>query len=401
MRPRGEMMSSSSLCSNRTSFLRGFLPGVLIGVFTSVLLFSIWQTHPTASVQVDLVIFPVRREPLTTVASNWSSEVTEVTREGPSPKVTLASLPSTDAVASSDSDIEGGCEGWRDFLSSHSPESPVLLLLLIHSTADEVSMREAVRETWLASAKANLASDRVSAKFVVGTRDLPTSALARLACENKQHGDLLLLPLVSDGRPDSPSSEKVLAAFVWAEANVEFSFLLKCNSASFVVVEHIVSSLQHRRANESLLWGFFTGSEHVEREGNNGEPNWYLCATFLPYPQGGGYVISQDLVQILAQASQDLEQFNRGDIALGVWLAPISGINRLHDVQFNSGFYSRGCNNAYVVSHRETERTMREKSEQLGRTATLCKEEVQNRLSYIYNWNGPVSKCCVRQSGVP
>lgn len=396
-------MSPSALCSNRTSFLRGFLPGVLIGVFTSVLLFSIWQTHPIASVRVDLVIFPVQGDPPTTGPSSWSSQlVPNVTSEGPSPVVTPTPPMSTEAVASSlDSDVEGGCEGWRDFLGSHSPENAVFLLVLIHSTPDEVSMREAVRETWLASAKANLASNRSLAKFVIGTKNLPTSALARLACENKQHGDLVLLPLASDGHPDSPSSDKLLAAFVWAEANVEYTFLLKCNSASFVVVEHIVSSLQHRRANESLLWGFFAGSEHVEREGSNGEPGWYLCATFLPYPQGGGYVISRDLVQILALASQDLEHFNRGDIALGVWLAPISGINRLHDVQFNSGFYSRGCNNAYVVSHRESEASMREKSEQLARTGLLCREEVQSRLSYIYNWNGPVSKCCVRQSGVP
>lgn len=395
-------MSPSFICSNRSSFLRGFLPGVLIGVFTSVLLFSIWQTHPIATVQIDLVVFPMRRDqPLpTAAASNWSSEVTEVTRESPSPspEATPSSPPAPDAVAS---DVEGECERWRDFIGSRSPEKPVFLLVLVHSTADEVSLREAVRETWLASAKANPAGNRVLARFVIGTKDRPTSALARLACENKHHGDLVLLPNVSDGLPDLPSSKKLLASFEWAEAHVEYSFLLKCNSASFVLLEHIVSSLQHRHANESLMWGFFAGSEHVEREGSMGEPNWYLCTTFLPYPQGGGYVITRDLLQILVQASQDLEHFNRGDIALGVWLAPFNNINRIHDVQFNSGYYSRGCNNAYVVSHRETGASMREKSEQLAKAGMLCKEEVQSRLSYIYNWNGPVSKCCVRQRGVP
>ena len=72
---------------------------------------------------------------------------------------------------------------------------------------------------------------------------------------------------------------------------------------------------------EGLLWGFFAGNVTAEDPGK-----WHLCDTYLPYPEGGGFIISWDLVQLLLLMADDLERFSQGDVATEAWLVPFTHI---------------------------------------------------------------------------
>lgn len=359
-------MDSCKKCTS-SPFLRGFVPGILIGLFTSVLLLSLWRT-PLA------------------ISKGGSLQLVDVLQRG-------AASPTTNQTA-----FPAASNGYCG--TQHLSNKPIagshLLLVLVHSNPSGHELRQAVRSTWLRDPS----PEECASRFVIGTKNLDAATLERLACENKAHDDLLLLPEVEDGR-EWPGSEKLLASYVWAVKNARFQYLFKCNDATFAVLGNIVKFLLSHQLSQSLIWGFFAGGVQAAKEGRLAEKEWYLCTHYLPYPQGGGYVVSRDLVELLSVMAEDLEHYNHDDVAVGVWLSPFDGIERRHDVHFNTGYYSRGCSNAYVVTHRETPESMREKSTTLQNTGLLCEEEFQLRLSYIYNWTAPADRCCLRKPGIP
>ena len=269
-----------------------------------------------------------------------------------------------------------------------------LLLIFVDSRMDDHQLREASRSTWLAAWN----SDRVH-KFVIATRAASQEQLGQLACENEQYGDLLLLPAISEDHAFS-ASDKILGACAWAAStNISFSYVFKCDGTTFVDLRAIVDELNEahvHQAEESLLWGFFAGNVTVEDPGK-----WRLCDTYLPYPEGGGYIASWDLMQLLLFLADDLERFPRDDVAMGVWLAPFAHIRRRHDVRFNTGQLSRGCSNKHVMSSGETPLSMAQKEERLETLGETCAEEYRARPSYIYNWSAPADKCCIMSDDIP
>ena len=282
-----------------------------------------------------------------------------------------------------------------EYLQTATPRmSRYLLLVLLDTKIEDRQLREASRSTWLSAWKTDY-----SHKFVVAIGNASHDQLQQLACENKLYGDLLVLPAISEDHASS-ATDKFLAASAWAEStNIIFSYVFKCDVGAFVNLEVIVSELiagHVHPPSEGLLWGFFAGNVTAE------DPDkWRLCDTYLPYPEGGGYVISWDLVQLLLLIADDLERFSRDDVAMGAWLAPFTNIHRKHDVRFNTGRVSRGCNNAYIVTSGETSSSMAEKEQGLETFGRICAEEYRTRPSYEYNWSAPVDKCCIMSDDIP
>ena len=94
--------------------------------------------------------------------------------------------------------------------------------------------------------------------------------------------------------------------------------------------------------------------------------------------------------------------YNSEDISVGVWVAALANVNRLHDPRFDTEYVSRGCSNSYLVTHKQDEQAMRNLFSNLKQTGNLCVKEYKTRKSYIYNWNVPPSKCCIRSdSDIP
>ena len=187
--------------------------------------------------------------------------------------------------------------------------------------------------------------------------------------------------------------------FVAINTRYSFSYLMKCDDDTFVVLNTILIELEQRESKESYYWGFFDGRAHVKGKGKWREKKWFLSDRYLPYALGGGYVVSQDLVRRIVSNSDGLTLYNSEDVSVGVWLSPYD-VDRRHDVRFNTEFVSRGCRNVYLVSHKLSVNEMLSIQKQLEETGRQCLEEYQTRLSYVYNWTVEPSKCCVRVRGV-
>lgn len=364
------------LCS---PFLRGFLPGIMIGVFTSVLLFSLWR-YPLAA------------------PSNAARNTDRDSEEG---NVEPRELENVETKAPTLPPKPSGAGARKANFSGMASVSHrrYLLLVLIHSSAGERARRDAVRATWLGGHRQQ---SRYVARFMVGVKGLEEEAVDQLIGESNEYGDMLLLPAVTEeSGAEWASSHKLLQAFTWAVAHVNFTFLFKCNDGTYAILSKILDELHSQR---SYLWGYFAGGVKAIRAAGTSklaEENWVLCSHYLPFPEGGGYVISRDLVELVVELGPDLEHYHHDDIALGVWLSPFKGIQKQHDVWFNSGYYSRGCRNDYIVMHRESAESMRTRHHLLQTKRMMCESEYQTRLSYRYNWTALADRCCVRKVGIP
>ena len=274
-----------------------------------------------------------------------------------------------------------------------------ILLVLVHSSATSWDLRNSVRSTWL---RENHRQKKFLARFVVDLAGLSSQERSRLSCENKEYRDLVFLPEINGTLGnDHLISEKLLLSLSWAEENVDYRFIFKCTDTTFAVLEVILKELASRAAEMDFLWGFFAGGVKATRDGYYGEPNWFLCSHFLPHPHSGGFVISRGLVSLIDTVGPNLQHYKHDDIALGVWLSPFKGIEYVHDVRFNTGHYSRGCSNAYIVTQGETVRSMKKKYVAVRGKKDVCVKEVVFQPSYEFNWTVPADRCCLRRTGIP
>ncbi|XP_051696507.2 beta-1,3-galactosyltransferase 6 [Oryctolagus cuniculus] len=279
-----------------------------------------------------------------------------------------------------------------------APVATAFLAVLVASAPRATERRSAVRSTWLAARRGGPGD--VWARFAVGTRGLGAEELLALEREQARHGDLLLLPALRDAYENLAA--KVLAMLAWLDEHVAFEFVLKADDDSFARLDALLAELRARdpARRRRLYWGFFSGRGRVKPGGRWREADWQLCDYYLPYALGGGYVLSADLVHYLRLSREYLRAWRSEDVSLGAWLAPVD-VQREHDPRFDTEYRSRGCNNQYLVTHKQSAADMLDKHRTLARHGRLCRREVQLRLSYVYDWSAPPSQCCQRREGVP
>ncbi|XP_037075505.1 beta-1,3-galactosyltransferase 6-like [Pollicipes pollicipes] len=265
-----------------------------------------------------------------------------------------------------------------------------MLAVLVLTAPDNAERRAAMRATWLRPRGG--ASPPARHWFVLGGASLPPGQRVQLAAEQARHGDLLLLPDVADayGR----LTDKVLAAFAWLAGHARHRYALKCDDDTFARLGPLLDELAAAPRSRFYL-GFFDGRARPQRSGKWAEPAWDLCDTYLPYALGGGYVISSDLVAHLAASAPLLRRFGSEDVSMGAWLAPLD-VTRRHEPRFDTEYMSRGCDNRYLVTHKQSAAQMAEKQRTLESRGVLCEREHRTRSSYIYNWTVPASHCCKR-----
>ncbi|XP_065218483.1 beta-1,3-galactosyltransferase 6 [Planococcus citri] len=264
----------------------------------------------------------------------------------------------------------------------------IYLIIVILSAAGNLEKREAIRKTWLSSDISN-----VKHVFVIGEQDLKYD-IHTIEAEIITYHDILFLKNVSDSY--DALTVKLLQSFVGVEKLWDFKFLLKTDDDSYVRLPSMISELKSKYDHlTTLYWGFFDGSAHVKKAGKWKESNWFLCDRYLPYALGGGYVLSQRLVQFIAHNSEYLNIYKTEDVSVGSWLSPLN-ITRVHDSRFDTEYKSRGCFNSYLVTHKHEPDDMRKIHSNLMSSGNLCEKEFQTRLSYTYNWTVLPSKCCIR-----
>ena len=187
------------------------------------------------------------------------------------------------------------------------------LFIAVLSSPNGRDRRDAIRNTWLSDAT-ELETEVVH-KFVIGSADLSPEIIRNLRDEATKHNDLLIFEDFKDSYFHLTS--KVLRTFRWINDNVETSFIFKADDDTFARLDQLVVELKSTSSVNRLYWGFFRGDANVKHAGQWAEKKWILCDHYLPFAQGGGYLLSADLVQFIASNYELLQLYNSEDVSVG------------------------------------------------------------------------------------
>ena len=86
------------------------------------------------------------------------------------------------------------------------------------------------------------------------------------------------------------------------------------------------------------------------------EKKWLKCPHYLPYPFGGGYIISRKALKMAMCYPSCLSIYSCGDITVGSWLASYDVV-RKHNIRFNVEEQNHDCINTMLISHQEVLRS--------------------------------------------
>lgn len=323
------------------------------------------------------------------------------------------------------------------------------LLILILSAPDNIDRRNAMRETWLnirphhnnthsqhiyvptydksgflrqesiedqANSleinklwlKTRTVTDQFNAvkvihKFAIGTTGLTSVRQQQILSESNTYNDLLLI----DGLQDSYKNltKKLVLSLTSLSDSYSFHYLLKCDDDTYVKLDIMLSYLlgYHDKVTSfayganpvpELYWGYFNGKANVKTHGQWKESNFNLCSKYLPYALGGGYVLSQRLVQYVHTNSDILNLYLSEDISVGIWLASMRNVYRKHDCRFDTAYMARICKDYFIVLHKRSAADMRIIFKGTECQGELGGDTVKRPLEYFYNWKAAPMQCC-------
>lgn len=332
-------------------------------------------------------------------------------------------------------------------------DNDIFLVILILSAPNNVEQRDAIRDTWLKSSVQVVAPDtshvrnfkynengfieqdsvedqmgelkRFQQKSIhrVGNTNAPsttvktlhyfaicTTALthqlrSNLLKENDAHKDLLLLTDLRDSYANL--TRKLLRSIEALDKMPSFKYLLKVDDDTFVKLDVLLQELATIDQSVSkqegslvfprpeLYWGYFNGRANVKRSGQWQETDFQLSERYLPYALGGGYVISRNLVALLANNARVLSTFVSEDISMGTWLSSYRNIYRKHDVRFDTAYMPRKCQRHHIVVHKRTIANMRDLQNGLLCTFKRANDTTVRRpIEYFYDWYRSPIHCC-------
>ena len=178
--------------------------------------------------------------------------------------------------------------------------------------------------------------------------------------------------------------------------------MLKCDDDSFVNLVAITEELDKRETATGLFWGHFLGAGGIIEDGPYAEFNWNVCETYLPYALGGGYVLSMDLVRLLARNAPFLKVYKNEDVSVGAWLAPYN-VDFMFDSRFNTAAVTKGCKKPYTLIHRVNATMMYMYADAVIHEGYICTRKNHWFVwhGYHYNWKARPSRCCRIRRGVP
>ena len=238
-------------------------------------------------------------------------------------------------------------------------------------------------------------------RFVLGGKNLTHESKTNLTNEAEVYRDFIVLDNVTDSH--STLTQRTLQSFEYLiKHNYHFHYVLKCDDDTFVNLRAITEELRDRKKKEQFYWGEFLGGSGILREGPYAEQKWSICDTYLPYAYGGGYVLSKDLIELIASNAAFLMVYNNEDVSLGAWLAPYN-INFHFDARFNTGGVSRGCKKQFIVMHKVSAELMYNYFAAVKKDGLICnrKNKWFGWYGHVYNWNALPSKCCKRRRRIP
>lgn len=355
--------------------------------------------------------------------------------------------------------VEKSCTNERNSAfvryQSDNNDNDIFLVILILSAPSNVEQRDAIRDTWLKSNVHGLAPDTRPAParkfkynengfieqdsvddqmgdlkrfqqklirregntnapsttvktlhyFAICTTALTLQLHSKLLKENDAHKDLLLLSDLRDSYANL--TRKLLRSITALDKMPSFKYLLKVDDDTFVKLDLLLEELSTIDQSVSkqeasvafprpeLYWGYFNGRANVKRSGQWKETDFQLSDRYLPYALGGGYVLSRNLVSLLAANARFLSTFVSEDISMGIWLSSYRNVYRKHDVRFDTAYMPRKCQRHHIVMHKRSIANMHDLQNGLLCTFKRANDTTVRRPNeYFYDWYRSPMQCC-------
>ena len=222
---------------------------------------------------------------------------------------------------------------------------PTFLLIMVPILFSSTNSRNLIRDTWY---KGFRDTEHVMLRYIMGVNTLNDSQMKQLHEENKAHGDLVFLENFTEGI--WALTNKTIAIMKWATENVEFTYLMKCDDDTFVYVNNAVEELKRRPTTKKLYYGVMAFNQKPIHSNQSKwrDFEWNLSKKYTPFARGGCYILSEDLVQLLARQSHHLKRHPLEDVAVGSWLAPFDYERRDDDLIC---FGHHPCNKDFRVAY--------------------------------------------------
>ncbi|GAA95610.1 glycosyltransferase family 32 protein [Mixia osmundae IAM 14324] len=228
------------------------------------------------------------------------------------------------------------------------PEAAVRVLVVVTSSwlAKSIAVRQTFRRSSALLIPPASPSVSITYRFVLGEApiSLTESALASVRAEASLHDDVIFLPC-SDGYNDL--SQKTFESLRWSHGHV-FDFLVKTDDDMFVRFDTLAEELA-AIGPRKLYWrglGYWD-IPPIRDPSNKNAAFDYDLPLFPPFTAGALYILSRDVVALVA-APKGPRRFTRNeDQSLGVWLHPF-GIKPIHDHRIQQ---AQVCENDMIAKH--------------------------------------------------
>eukprot|EP01102_Stenamoeba_stenopodia_P010296 TRINITY_DN3089_c0_g1_i1.p1 TRINITY_DN3089_c0_g1~~TRINITY_DN3089_c0_g1_i1.p1 ORF type:complete len:367 (-),score=77.61 TRINITY_DN3089_c0_g1_i1:87-1124(-) len=204
------------------------------------------------------------------------------------------------------------------------------IFIAIMSAFRNMAAREAIRLTWMKNLK-----DGVTAKFIMADpnywfnhqseqNEADVKMLNSLKRESEAYGDILFFSGIAEGY--QRLGDRLLALVNFAtgdmqQEGIKDDFIMKTDDDSYIVVDRLYETIQ-KLPRRRVYWGFFLVNSQVVADVEdpvrgawaNPEFATQVGMHYPSYAQGGGYILSMDIIRTLGDIHSQ-----RYGIPLKVW----------------------------------------------------------------------------------
>ena len=233
-------------------------------------------------------------------------------------------------------------------------DSRLSYVIYIHTSPGSFDLRTSIRQTW---GQPNLITDHPSRLVFFLGRPQTANELVRILQENEKHRDLVMADYIDAYRN---MTYKAISAFKWfAVYCPNVKYLIKADDDVYVDMTFMIQTLDSTYKNRSrfFLCALFVKSTMPILRDNSTCHKWCVPPSFMPghnfyppYCSGSAYILTQDLVLDLYNASLYTPYFFIDDVyATGLLKLKIKPQINMYSFNFNR----------YVFVHRDLEKAIR------------------------------------------
>ena len=227
-------------------------------------------------------------------------------------------------------------------------ENYLVVVVVFSSATPRGEMRRSVvRATWLSPEMTGDAS--FTYWFALGLKNVSLDVQDDLRREQEVHGDLLILWDVRNSYEDL--AERTLRSMHYLFTRYSFAYFLKTDDDMFLNMPVLFHEMEHLRPRQRLYWGSFSCHNPPQVSGQWLETRWRSCDVYFPYAYGGMYVLTRDVVRLVANSSRSLETYANEDVSMGAWLAPYN-LYHLNDPRIHI-LHEQLCSRGFIAIHNQ------------------------------------------------